>query len=390
MKKTKRLFRPAIISFGIASAVSGTYANAVSIGDTQFSLSGYVKFDALVSDYSEGAPPSGSLTRDFYIPSLTPVSGGDEGPQLDFHIRQSRLRLTSSTPTESGDKLNAVVEIDFLVTDGGNERISNSFTPRVRHAYIEYKNWLIGQQWSTFMDTSILPETLDFIGVTDGVVFARQPQIRYSSGNWQFALENPESTITPFGGGSRIVSDDNFLPDAVVTYTYKQDWGYIKAAGIARQLAFDNGAEVDDSETGFGINISSKILFSNGDDLRLSFVTGSGLGRYFALNIANGAALDANNNLDAIDSTGFTLAYRHKWTEVLRSTVTFSANSIDNDPVLTGTGVTESSYSSRVNLLYSPTKRLTVGAEYGFASRETEGDLEGDLNRLQFSARYNF
>ena len=388
MKITNQLKKYTLITAAIIGFSSNT--QAAGLGDTQFSLTGYVKFDALVTDYSEGAPAGDSLTRDFFIPSLTPVTGGDEGPQLDFHIRQSRLRLTSNTPTANGDKLKAVVELDFLVTAGGNERISNSFVPRVRHAYIEYKGWLVGQQWSTFMDTSVLPETLDFIGVTDGIGFARQPMIRYTSGRWQFALENPESTITPFGGGARITSDDNILPDAIVAYTYKQDWGYVKAAGIVRQIAVDDGFDVDDSTVGLGINLTGKYIFANGDDVRVSFITGSGLGRYFALNLANGAVLDANNQLETIDSIGYSIAYRHLWSKKWRSSFTFSANDIDNDVALTGTGVSASTFSTRANLLYSPTKRLTVGGEYTHANRETEDNLEGDFNRFQFSARYNF
>ncbi|KTF07689.1 porin [marine sediment metagenome] len=67
----------------------------------------------------------------------------------------------------------------------------------------------MGQTWTTFMDVGSLPESLDFIGTTDGITFARQVMVRYTNGGLQLALENPESTITPFGGGSRITSDDS-------------------------------------------------------------------------------------------------------------------------------------------------------------------------------------
>ncbi|WP_218313069.1 DcaP family trimeric outer membrane transporter [Alteromonas antoniana] len=378
------------VSLGLAGLVGTSVANADVLEDTSVQFSGYIKADAMFSNYSEGTLGSGSIGRDFYIPSLTPVSGNDEGSQFDAHIRQSRFRFTTNTPTEDGDTITGVLELDFIVTGGGDERISNSYTPRVRHAFLKYKNWLVGQTWTTFMDVATLPESLDFIGVTDGTIFGRQTMVRYSNNGFEIALENPETTVTPFGGGGRIVADDNAVPDLIAAYTAKRDWGHFKVAGLVRQLSYDDGAGVDADETGYGISVSGKINLDNGDDIRLLFNTGSGIGRYTALNAHNGAVIDANGDLEAIDSYGYTLAYRHVWNPKTRSNFMFSALEVDNDTALTGVGVTQSTYSARANVLYSPTKALTFGAEYAFAHRETEADLEGDMNRVQFSAKYAF
>ena len=186
-----------------------TLTTASVLDDTKVNFSGYLKADALISQYSDGTLGAGNFGRDFYIPSLTPVGGAEENTQFDAHIRQSRFRFTTNTALDSGEKLTGVLEFDFQTTVDGNERVSNSYTPRVRHAFIQYNNWLIGQTWSTFQDTSALPETLDFVGVTDGTIFVRQTMVRYSANGFAIALENPESTITPFGGGGRIVGDDN-------------------------------------------------------------------------------------------------------------------------------------------------------------------------------------
>jgi len=248
----------------------------------------------------------------------------------------------------------------------------------------------VGQTWTTFMDVGSLPESLDFIGTTDGITFARQVMVRYTNGGLQIALENPESTITPLGGGGRITSDDSSVPDLVAAYTSKQDWGYVKVAGLLRQLSYDNAAGIDADETSFGVSVTGKYNLANGDDIRFTFNSGKGLGRYSALNAANGAVLTESGDLEAIDSTGYGIAYRHKWSDKARSSIMFSAFEADNDATLTGMAVTESTYSTRVNYLYSPTKALTVGAEYAFAHREVEAGLEGDMNRFQVSAKYAF
>ncbi|WP_189407666.1 DcaP family trimeric outer membrane transporter [Alteromonas halophila] len=377
------------VTFALAGA-SSQLAHADMLAGTNVKFTGYVKADAMISNYSEGALGSGSIGRDFYIPSLTPVSGGDEGAQFDAHIRQSRFRFTTNTPTDEGDSITGVLELDFIVTSGGNERISNSYLPRVRHAFIKYKNWLIGQTWTTFMDVGSLPESLDFIGTTDGITFGRQTMVRYSNNGFEVALENPEATVTPNGGGGRIVADDNAVPDLIAAYTAKRDWGHLKVAGLVRQLSYDDGQGIDDDETSYGVAVSGKFKLGNGDDIRFMVNGGSGMGRYVALNASNGAVLTANGDLEAIDSTGYAVAYRHIWNDKMRSNFMFSALDVDNDTALTGMSVTESTYSTRANLLYSPTRALTVGAEYTFAKREVESGLEGDMNRIQVSAKYAF
>ena len=75
------------------------------------------------------------------------------------------------------------IEMDFW-GGGGNEIVSNSANPRIRHAFIKYKDVLAGQTWSTFMNTSAIPESADFAGATLGLVFIRQGQVRYTMGDF--------------------------------------------------------------------------------------------------------------------------------------------------------------------------------------------------------------
>lgn len=372
----------------IAMLISSV-AHGSTLDKTDVSFSGYIKADAMFSSYGNGTLGSANLGRDFYVPSLTPVGSTEEDTQFDSHMKQTRFRFTTNTDLSNNQKITGVIEFDFQATPNGNERISNSYEPRVRHAFIKYQNWTIGQTWSTFQDVGALPESVDFIGTTDGTIFDRQVMIRYRHKNFEFALENPETTVTPFGGGARIVTDDNSLPDAVVRYTHKSDWGHIALAGLFRQLSYIDGDAIDTTESSYGVSLTGKILLGK-DDLRFMLNTGRGLGRYIGLNTANGAVLDANGELQAIDSSGISIAYRHIWSEQWRSSVMYSAFAADNDTALTGTAVTKTTYSTRVNLMYSPSKELTFGGELSYAKREIESGLEGDFNRLQFTAKYAF
>ena len=43
-----------------------------------------------------------------------------------------------------------------------------------------------------------------------------------------------------------------------------------------------------------------------------------------------------------------------------------------------------------VNLIYSPVPKMDFGVELMYANREVESGLDGDLTRLQFSAKYAY
>ena len=364
-------------------------APAAKDSSSNYSFGGYIKFDAMFSDYSDGDLAPGSLGTQFYVPGTIPVGGSpSEGFDADLQARETRINFKSDHTLPSGDKFSTYLEMDFFLGSGGNERVSNSYNPRLRHAFLKYNNWLFGQTWSTFQDVGALPENVDFIGPSESTTFIRQAQVRYTNGPWEFAVENPETTITPFGGGSRIVSDDGTMPDFVGRYTAKLDNGYVKAAALVRQLNYKTTG-IDTDETAVGISLSGKHMFGQ-DDLRWMATWGSGTGRYLGLNTANGAVLDSSNNLEAIDQWGAFVSYRHFWNDQWRSNFTYGYLNNDHDTALTGTGVTKDVQSIHLNLLYSPKPKLTFGGELLLAERELETGSSGDMTRLLFSAKYAF
>ena len=382
----KKITTVSYLAACIALASGGAQAAGFDIGGTTVNFGGYVKLDAMVTD-SDGE--IAALGRDFYVPSLTPI-GGESTTRYDMHARQSRFFFSTATALDDGSKITGHLEFDFMTSNNGNdERTTNGYSPVLRHAFVKYKNWTVGQTWSNFMDVASLPDTLDFVGNPDAAIFIRQAQVRYTHGNFAVAVENPESTVTPFGGGARITTDDNTTPDVTASYSMKTDWGFFKVAGLVRQIAIDNGT-FDDNVTSYGLSVSTKIDFSNKDDLRITLNTGKGLGRYVGLNTVNGAVLDANGELETIDVTAFSVAYRHLWNEQWRSTFLYSTLMADNDTALTGVGVTKTTQSYSANLLYQAAKKLMVGVEYKFANREIESGLDGDMHRIQFSAKYDF
>ncbi|GAA0784385.1 MULTISPECIES: DcaP family trimeric outer membrane transporter [Pseudomonadati] len=377
----------------LAALISGAMLamTATAHAKTDMTFGGYIKADVMFSDYGNGAPDSGSLSRQFYVPGTIYGEKGNGKQVVDFQARESRFNFKTVTDLEGGHSLTGFIELDFMTHTDGNERVSNSYSPRIRHAFVTYDNWTVGQTWTTFQNPGALPENLDFVGAADGTPFVRQALIKYTSGNFQIALENPETTLTPHTGGARITSGSGVVPDVIARYNFSQEGGAAYSlAGILRQLNVEElqgTTQLDSTDLGYGVSFAGVIPVGK-DDFKFTATYGEGLGRYMALNYANAGVLDSNNEIQTITSYGGFVAYRHWWSEQWRSSFTLSGFSADNDVNLTGGSVNKEAYSGYVNLLYSPSKPLTFGVEYMHALNEREDGVDGDLNRIMFSAKY--
>ncbi len=363
----------------------------IKIGNTQFTVGGYVKVDAMMSRFSAGEVGGASPARDFHVPSATPVGNGRSSQVFDAHAQQTRIFLRTTTPTASGKDIGGYIEVDFLSPSRGNERVTNNYDPGLRHAYLTYGNWLVGQTWTTFQDLGALPETVDFVGASDGTTFGRQPQLRYSRGNIQVALENPESFIKPDASVVDVDTSDNSMPDFVARYTHKADFGHLSVAALARQIKVAD-AGIRDTTFGAGLSLSGRVKVGARDDIRFMLTHGSGIGRYVALGTITDANVD-NGELKANDVSAGYLTYRHFWTEKLRSSFQVSgllANNKGNLIPGAAAVTTKKTTSGLTNIIYSVTPKLDIGAEYLHTKRSVENDDDGTLDRLQFMAKYSF
>ena len=362
-----------------------------------FTYGGFIKLDAMVTDTSDGRIADGSSGRMFYVPSTIPVGGpaADGGdPYTDFHAQFSRFWLSADHVTEGGDKLKGYVEMDFFGGGSnalaGNEIATNTYAVTLRQAYVSWNKWLAGQTWSNFQDTAALPDAVDFVGVTDGTVFVRQAQVRYTSGPWSVALENPNTTLQAYApnaatAGARTTTGDNNVPDLTARYNMKGDWGHFSVAGMLRQ--FKSG---DNTDSGGAVSVSGKFNFGSSDDLRYMANYGSGIGRYMAFGLGSDVMQDAGGDIEALNGWGGFVAWRQVVNPRLRGNLMYSAAAFDNDVALVGWGVTERSQSYRANLIYTPLPKLDIGAEIGWGQRELEDAREGDIKRFQTHVKYSF
>lgn len=351
------------------------------VGDTTFKISGFIDADTHVTALSDGQIASNSIARDFYIPSATPV-GGDESTQTDLTAQATRFALTAQRQV-NGKALTGHIEMDFLGSAQGNELVSSSFSPRLRRAYIDYGNWRVGQEWSTFQNTSAIPESASFLALSDGMVFVRQAQIRYTNGPFQVAIENPNTTSLNFGN-----QDENLLPDVVARYNFSGDYGNVSVAAIGRQLRADFGAQEEET-FGWGLSAAGRVKVGEKDDIRFNITGGEGLGRYIGLAASRASALDMNGEIEAIGSYGGLVAWRHPFGDTARLNVGYSGLWVDN-PDFLGGGVNKSVQSAYAAVLWEPIEKITMGTELMYGVRELESGTDGSITRFTFSTKYAF
>ncbi len=386
-----------------AAAPAGNGNGNGNGGDFKLAWGGYVKADAIVSRFSD-APVAQSLGRDAYIPNAVPVAATENArTYTDLHAKETRLYLRGSG-LMYGHKVAINAEFDFISGQLGqgiggapNEAVTNAYNPAFRLGYLDFDNFRIGQDWTTLQNMVALPDIVDVINWPgEGTVFGRQAMLRYTWGPLAVALENPESTVAASGGNSFTVTDDNTVPDLVWRYTLKTDGhGEYTVSGALRQIS-DRGTigGGNDTALGYGLSIAGKIPLWGQDDLRFTFSGGDGFGRYLALNTVGDAIVDARGKLQTVEIYNGFVAWRHPWNDQWRSNLALSAFHANTGQAASGSmfgsAVSRNVRSATVNLLYSPIPKITFGAEYRYARRDTVGNLSGDMSRLQLSARYNF
>ncbi|MDC7808274.1 DcaP family trimeric outer membrane transporter [Luteimonas sp BLCC-B24] len=381
------------------AAATGTGAAApiqtttiVPTSGSTFTVGGMIRTDGLVTKTTDGAIGKGTAGRDFYVPGAIPVGGNGPDTYSDAHLKFSRLWFDASTVLGTGDRLGARVELDFFGGALGNSAATNTYGATLRHAYLTYNNWLVGQTWSNFMDTAALIDAVDFVGPTDAVVFVRQPQLRYTSGPWAVSIESPETTVQPFGGGARVIAGNNSaIPDVVARYTHKGDWGHVSVAGMARQLKYEPVAGSNSTDTGFGATVSGLVKLGDSTDIRYQVSGGEGIGRYIGLaTVQQDAMVDSAGNLDALGGWAGYVGLRQVFSPQVRGNLYYARSQWDNDTTWTGFGVTRKVHSLHANMIWSPVPRLDFGVEAIWGERTLESGVDGELIRLHTMARYTF
>ena len=346
--------------------------------DTEFSISGYAKAD-FIYDLKQ---KQGSTI----YPAGLSMNPGDEQGHFQAHAKQSRLKISTSTPTPLGD-LSTVIETDFFGA-GGNQNQSNSYGMRLRNAYVQIGGLLAGQYWTNFGTLAAYPGTVDFEGPS-GITFIRQAQVRWTQSiddklKFAVSLENPEARQN-FGGKFL-----DRLPDAVVALEYNDDWGQFRVSALGRQLTSPDDKQ---DELAYGINVGGTFAAWPGGNILANLTYGDGIGRYLIDGVGEGAFYGMMPGstamvLETKKALGIVLGANHKFTDTVMGQVVVGRHDIkDAQRLRAGFKRVNTVHTS---LFWSPLSRLTVGGEVVYYDREVYTGDKIENIRLQTSVQVSF
>jgi hypothetical protein len=352
---------------------------------TILKIGGYFKTDFIYDLKPAGNP-------DAFVPSSIPVPQIATVNNATISVRPTRLTLDFRIPSTKIGEVRFYLEGDLFGT--------NSTTPRMRHAYAQAANFLVGQTFSNFMDPDGFPDTLDFQG-PNGMVNLRNPQIRYGfalspSTTFYIALEKPSSDVlfqTP-----EFKSQPNApFPDGTIRLRQEFNGGHLQVSGIFRSISsfvVSGTQEKQDSVFGWGVNFSSGFKTFGKDNIVFAVAAGHGISRY--IQDTSGLGIDAevtappSPHLRATPDVGVDAAYQHYWTKTLRSSAVFSYAGVQNTKVLPANPYNHGVYNA-ANLIWNPfSSSLNVGAEFLYGWQELQNGSKGNAPRFQFSAKYSF
>ena len=356
--------------------------------DTTMFLGGRVSLDTIYLHPANGGTGGNNSNDQFFNANNIPIEQEGENSELTLTARNSKFWVKTRTAQVNDKPLQTLLEIDFWGSNG-NEKNSNSYNPRLRHAYIIYNGWTLGQTNSLFVGSS-KPHTL--LSPVDDV-FMRQALISYKKefqkSTLALSFEQAESVIMNATGEKIAVNDDQ-LPDMVVKYEYYNSWNNLSLSLLARELRIDkeNDLAITDSTFGYGINFSNTIQTYKNNTLTFGVVGGKGIGRYMATSFFPSATLTEEQQLKAQTSWGMHLGYEHWLNPQLR--LNMAAGKIETNPILTLDSIDKAAWSGHLGLQYNPLKKFLLGLEYIHGERILQNNKTYSVDRLYLRTSYDF
>lgn len=348
--------------FGTAHASGNGLAFQTKNG-SDVKVYGFVRADAVYK--LDGADTTFNSIEDA-------ATSGNSDDKLNTSVGGTRLGFEFKTPAQ-GKTVGGKVEGDF----NGNE---NGKAFRIRHAYVTYDNWLIGQTASTFVDYNFLPEIIDD-DLAAGQSSNRTPMVRY------------ETKIAPTTKVAVAVEKNNYY-DRMPNFVARLQQSFAGDKGVWSARAFVTEArkkslEIPDNSVAWGVATGASYAFN--DKFRLmgdyNHIKGS---KQHVLH-TNDAAAVYNGELALSEYDALSLGANYQLSPKVLGAFGVSALKYkDNDFAKATPTANETIKQGFVNVVYKPVEPISLGVEYIQGRSETFSGTEGKDQRIGLMAIYNF
>ena len=307
-----------------------------------------------------------------------------------FHIsaNQSRLSFGFKFP-QAGKNTTALVEGDFFSSSKGE-----NIYFRLRHAYLTFDQFVIGQTWTNFGDVNASPNTLDLEG-PNSMPASRVAQIRWRtqvSKNWNIllALEEPRADYTPLEGASPVKSA---LPELVFKPKYTFEKGHWSNSLIYKPIIYtDKDYTFKKNLAAWGFTSSLSIRLADNDAInplgvkkRLFNLFGIiGDGTQGAVNDFGGLGYEAfpkdSVTLETLLYYGGYISYSFVFKKRWSSTYVYSY--LHQQKPETTDLIFKTSHYFSANAVYAINKYFTIGTELLYGVKENYDDTNGSALRI--------
>ncbi|MCO8059200.1 DcaP family trimeric outer membrane transporter [Acinetobacter towneri] len=351
----------------------------------EFNLYGNVRLDA--SYQVEG----GAKDMPYNQINGVPLEGNKEqSDRLRSTLSATRLGLDFKSPVGDQD-VKGKLEVDFL----GGANLDNL---RIRHAYLNYGNWLIGQTWSNFAIPDYMPETIDALAYVGGAV-KRTPQVRYTTKfspqtNLVVAAEDPK---------------DSSISQRLPALTARLNHQFADNLNVSVRAMGHEKRVNSDEEMAWGVGVGAKYDVVPGTTLKADYYHVKGDSSFVSFtnkgvavtNLDDKGAITATSAIAAqSEFDSIMVGITQKFGDKVHGTLGYGYMSFDKDPNYIAatkdtTTINKDLWQAWANVFYSPRKPLSFGLEYVYGEREAFGEAAngsktGEDNRINAVAIYNF
>lgn len=331
-----------------------------------------------------------------FVPSAIPIPGTHATQQaLGMDGTTSRLFLKAVANSRALGRVIVYVSTDFR---GGG---TNSYTPRIRSAYVSFKGFTFGRDVTTFCDLSAAPNTIDFQG-PNAYNFFFSTMIRYEVSSRRNIFKFGVAAELPSVSGTY---DDSFssipqrVPDVPV---YMQlSWGknresHFRASAIFRNMYLHNEFTGNNTSLfGWGVQASGKIKVAGPLELFFNGVYGEGISPYIQDLAGMGLDFTPNprnpNSIQTMPMYGWQAAAQINLVPK-RLAISGGYSSVTvckKNGAYTGEEYRQGQYVFG-NIFWNVTPRCNLAAEYLYGTRENMNGMENHANRVSLMVRYHF
>lgn len=352
-------------------------------------IGGYVK---VTGSMDWGHPVE---SPDEFTTSNIPVGPTDgNGAAFKFSARQSQIFINFVALPGSENQIGAFFSMNFL----------NDYAPVLQFAYLKYRGFQAGYDYSLFGDPAAGPPMIDYEG-PNAVTAIPVAGIRYGvdfgrGKSWNFSVgaEMPQISVTNLDGHTAAVSQR--VPTFPLALKYSWDGGdsWLRFAAVVRNLYYrDLLASSNVDKVGYGIQLSgsAKIL----PDLTAYYEGVFGKGIANMIQDTDGQGIDlcpsANGQtLNTVKAWGAYGALQYDWSPKVFSTVGYShvrtyANTSD---IIANAMDSQYRYAQYAfgNLFWNISPIFQTGIEYIWGRRVDYGGAKAGDSRLQAMVQLNF